>query len=268
MTNLEGSKASSQLTETGKPTFSQRRPVWAVAIIELLLLFAMTAAGAYATIQGLSYTAPVLISFVPIALALIVYMTLRRRWSYYGFRSLRSIPASGWVYYLPLVAVLVVILFKGFRPLTVGEILFFVGFTLLVGFVEETVYRGLILRTMLVKGTAIAVIVSSVLFAITHLLNALSGQSMAATILQIFYALLVGGSLALLWIKNRNILPLIAFHFIHNLIQFLSVDRESIPADIVILVILAAQCAWLVVSMRKSSAAAAVPPVATEGQAL
>ncbi|OWR30996.1 hypothetical protein CDO73_09580 [Saccharibacillus sp. O23] len=164
-------------------------------------------------------------------------MTLRRRWGYYGF-----------------------------RPLTIGEILFFGGFTLLVGFVEETVYRGLILRTMLIKGTAVAAIVSSALFAITHLLNALSGQSMAETVLQIFYALLVGCSLALLWVKNRNILPLIAFHFIHNLIQFLSVDRESIPADIVILVILAAQCAWLVVSMRKPSAASAMPPVAAGGR--
>ena len=243
-----------------KLTFSQRRPFWTVVIIELLLLLGVAAAGTYATLQELDYTAPVWIAFIPIAVVLMVYMTLRRRWGEYGFRSLTKIPKSGWIYYLPLLAVLATILFKGFRPLTGKEIAFFLCFTLLVAFVEETIYRGLILKTLLRKGTVLAVAASSVLFAITHVLNALSGQSLAQTLLQIFYALLVGCALALLWIKNGNILPLIAFHFVHNLIQFLSADAESMPADIAILLILSAQCIWLIVAMRKNRTSLAAAP--------
>ncbi|MDO3408210.1 CPBP family intramembrane metalloprotease [Saccharibacillus sp. CPCC 101409] len=261
MTDIQTS--ASNATKSGKLTFSQRRPVWAVVVIELLLMVAVAAAGTYATLKGLSYTAPVLLSFIPIALALIVYMTLRRRWGYYGFRSLKSIPKSGYIYYLPLLAVLVAISFKGFRPLTIQEILFFLFFTLLVGFVEETVYRGLIFKTMLKKGAVAAIVTSSILFSITHVLNALSGQSLAATLLQLLYALLVGCALALLLLKNGNILPLIAFHFLHNLIQFLGVQTEYIPADVVVLVILAAQCAWLIASMKKRPAAAMIAPTGT-----
>ncbi|WP_338553637.1 CPBP family intramembrane glutamic endopeptidase [Paenibacillus sp. KS-LC4] len=235
-----------------KPAFSEKRPVLAILIIQLLLLFAVSAAGAYATIKELNYTAPVLLSFIPIALALILYLTLRRKWGFAGFRPLSAIPHGGWKYYLPLVAVLIVIGTNGLKTLTPGEIYFFVFFTLLVGFVEETVYRGLILNILLRKSATTAVIVSSLLFGITHILNALSGQNAVDTTIQIVYSLMVGLSLALLMVKNRNIVPLILFHFVHNLIQFLGNERTAIGPDLLIIVILAAHCVWVGMSLRKA----------------
>ena len=60
-------------------SFSERKPVLTVVIIELLLLLTVFAAGAIATLKQLDYTSPVLISFTPIAIVLIIYLTLRRR---------------------------------------------------------------------------------------------------------------------------------------------------------------------------------------------
>lgn len=60
------------------------------------------------------------------------------------------------------------------------------------------------------KSAVSAVVTSSVLFSITHIINALSGQSMADTILQLIYALLLGSAFALLMLKNGNIVPLIS----------------------------------------------------------
>ncbi|WP_416292726.1 type II CAAX prenyl endopeptidase Rce1 family protein [Paenibacillus illinoisensis] len=99
-----------------------------------------------------------------------------------------------------------------------------------------------------------AVVTSSILFSITHMLNALSGQSMADTMLQLIYALLLGAVLALLMLKNGNIIPLILFHFIHNLIQFLSddlQDTDTLPYDLFLLIVLAVHCVWLIYSARK-----------------
>ncbi|MFL0378161.1 hypothetical protein ACH0BY_29890 [Paenibacillus amylolyticus] len=62
-----------------KHSFSVRKPVLTVVIIELLLLLAVFAAGAIATIKQLDYTSPVLISFTPIAIVLMIYLTLRRK---------------------------------------------------------------------------------------------------------------------------------------------------------------------------------------------
>ncbi|MBT2289967.1 CPBP family intramembrane metalloprotease [Paenibacillus albidus] len=233
-------------------SFSQKRPVWTVVIIELLLLLAMMASGTYATLNELNYAAPVLIAFIPIALVLVIYFTLRNKWSMLGFRSLRSISPRHWVYYSPLAAILLINCLKGFRGIGVSEILFLIFFTLLVGFVEESIYRGLILKTLLAKGVKTAVITSSILFAVTHILNALSGQSLTQTVLQIVYALLMGAVLALLMVKTNNIVPLILFHFLHNLLQFAGNDNSSafIGYDLLILLALAGQCFWISKSLN------------------
>lgn len=241
----------SKLAKTS--SFSQKHPIWSVVIIEVLLLVAVTAARAYATIKELAYTAPVLISFIPIALVLIIYFTVKRKWSTLGFRPLNTISSGNWIYYAPLVVVLITISFKGFREISASEVLFFIFFTLLVAFVEESIYRGLILKTLLPKGAKTAVITSSILFSITHLLNALSSTDITQILLQLVYALLIGFALALLMLKNNNILPLISFHFIHNLIQFVGNDNTSeyMGIDLFILLVLAVQCVWLVLSFRK-----------------
>lgn len=234
-------------------SFSQNHPVLTVIIIEVLLLLAVFAAGAYATIKELSYTSPVLISFIPIALVLMVYFTSKKKWNALGFHKLSSIPANDWVYYSPLLLILIVISLKGMRDISASEVLFFIFFTLLVGFVEESIYRGLILKTLLPKGIKTAVITSSILFAVTHVLNVLSGQDAFQTILQIVYALLIGAVLALLMVKNKNIIPLILFHFLHNFVQFVGNDNSDafIGYDVLILLVLAVHCVWLSLSLRR-----------------
>ncbi|OME68900.1 CAAX protease family protein [Paenibacillus odorifer] len=241
----------SKLAKTS--SFSQKYPVWTVVIIEVLLLLAVSAAGTYATIKELSYTAPVLISFIPIALVLIIYFTVKNKWSDLGFRPLNTISSGKWIYYAPLAVVLITISFKGFREISTSEVLFFIFFTLLVAFVEESIYRGLIFKTLLTKGAKTAVITSSILFSITHLLNALSGTDMTQILLQLVYSLLIGFVLTLLMLKNNNILPLILFHFVHNLIQFVGNDNTSeyMGIDLFILLVLAVHCLWLALSFRK-----------------
>lgn len=232
-------------------TFSQKRPILAVIIIEMLLLFAVTAAGAYATIRQLDYTQPVVLAFVPIALVLMIYLTLRRKWSFYGFQSLTRISRAGWMTFLPLLPVLLLISLKGFRALPMSEFLFYLCFTLLVGFVEETLYRGLILKILQPKGVKVAVATSAILFGVTHVLNALSDQSPAQTVLQIVYALVMGLFLALLMVKNNNIWPLIAFHFLHNLIQFTGNESSVLLYDILVIVVLAVGTGWLLLDLKK-----------------
>ncbi|UQZ34510.1 CPBP family intramembrane metalloprotease [Paenibacillus sp. PK3_47] len=239
-----------------KASFSQKRPVLTVVIIEVLLTFALIAAGAYVTMNELEYS-PALFAFIPIALALVLYMTLKRKWGYLGFRPLSTIPSENRKYYAPLLIILLIILLKGFQDISISEVMYYLAFTLLVGFVEETLYRGLIFKTLLAKGVTTAVITSSILFSVTHMLNAIGGQSVPQTVLQVVYALLIGAVLVLLMLKNNNILPLIFFHFIHNFIQFVGNANSStlsgydLLIDLLILAVLAAHCFWLILSFRK-----------------
>lgn len=238
-----------------KVSFSQKRPVLTVVIIEVLLTFALIAAGAYVTMNELDYS-PALFAFIPIAAALILYMSLKRKWGYLGFRPLSTIPAGSWKYYAPLLIILLIILLKGFQDISISEVMYYLALTLLVGFVEETLYRGLIFKTLLAKGVKTAVITSSILFSVTHMLNAIGGQGTAETVLQVIYALLIGAVLVLLMLKNNNILPLMLFHFIHNFIQFVGNANTSdyLGYDLLILAVLAAHCLWLILSFRKPAA--------------
>ncbi|WCR26828.1 CPBP family intramembrane metalloprotease [Paenibacillus thiaminolyticus] len=233
-------------------SFSKKRPVLTVVLVELFLLLAVFAAGAYATIKQLPYTSPVLIAFIPIALALLFYMTLKKRWAHYGFCSLSTLHARDWIDYAPLLVVLVILSIKGLQDISLSEAGFFLFFTLLVAFVEETIFRGLILRTLMRTSAAAAVITSSVLFSLTHMLNMLSGQNMADTAMQLVYALLVGFALGLLMVKHHNIYPLILFHFVHNFIQFIGNDSNLIYTSLVLLV-LGAHCVWLLINARTSA---------------
>lgn len=120
---------------SSKASFSVRHPMWYIVILQVLLLVAVAAAGAYATINELDYTAPIWLSFIPIALVLMLYMTVKKRWGYYGFRSFSRIQRPFWMYYSPLLVALLIIGLQGFQELSLGRVIFFVCFTLLVGFV-------------------------------------------------------------------------------------------------------------------------------------
>ncbi|MBM6700690.1 CPBP family intramembrane metalloprotease, partial [Bifidobacterium pullorum subsp. saeculare] len=139
--------------------------------------------------------------------------------TYYGFK--REMKRANWILYLPLLIILIVLCLQGFSSQPLETIIFYVGFAILIGFVEESIYRGIMIKILLPRGILPAILTSSILFSVTHMLNLLSGQSLGQTGLQLAYSFLIGIVLAQLFIKTGNILPLILFHSLHNLIQFL-----------------------------------------------
>ncbi|MBE2974014.1 MULTISPECIES: CPBP family intramembrane glutamic endopeptidase [Priestia] len=72
------------------------------------------------------------------------------------------------------------------------------------------------------KNKKVAVLLSSFLFAFTHSLNMLSGQSVANTIFQILFAFVIGLVLALLIVNGQSIGVTIVFHGLNNFLQFTS----------------------------------------------
>lgn len=228
-----------------KNSYSQKHPVISIVLIEVCFLLAVFVAGAIATIKQLNYNAPILISFIPTALVLIIYFTWKRKWTFFGFKA--GTARKNWIHYIPLFIILVILCFQGFSNKPIEIVIFYIGFAVLVGFVEESIYRGIIIKILLPIGVVPAILTSSILFSFTHILNLLSGQSAEQMVLQLVYALLIGIVLAQLFIKNGSIYPLILFHTLHNLIQFLGKGGYSPMLDgtiIVILVLTALSLAW------------------------
>nr|WP_310877505.1 CPBP family intramembrane glutamic endopeptidase [Priestia megaterium] len=125
----------------------------------------------------------------------------------------------------PLLLYLLIILIgnKGVHGSSIADIvLILLTQTLVIAFVEEMVFRGFMLNLLLSKSYKVAVLLSSFLFAFTHSLNMLSGQSVANTIFQILFAFVIGLVLALLIVNGQSIGVMIVFHGLNNFLQFTS----------------------------------------------
>ncbi|MGO4698524.1 lysostaphin resistance A-like protein [Paenibacillus sp. 2TAB26] len=237
-------------------SFTVKRPIVALILIELMLMIFVAGGSAYVSIAELTHPLAPFLGFIPIALFLVIYMTLKKRWSTFYFSGVSKLTKQQWLEYLPLLLVLIVLLIanKGFQPASFSFFAYMLLSQLfLVGFVEETLFRGMMLRILMPKGKMTAVIVSSALFGVTHALQALGGQSIEDTLLQIGYAFIVGFVLAMLVVRNRAILLTILFHGLHNFLNFTGNDPDTHLYDYLVIAILAVQLIWLLSSSKKNS---------------
>ncbi|MFS0784447.1 CPBP family intramembrane glutamic endopeptidase [Bacillus sp. 1P06AnD] len=238
-----------------------KRPYLVITFIELALIIALVGAGTYITISGHTDWQPPFLAFIPITLILLIYLLAKKQWGTYFYGRLNKLTARDSLDYLPLVAILAIILFsvKGIDFSSISYVGYMLLYSLLIGFVEETLFRGIILRLLVPKGKMKAIIVSSLLFAFTHALNAVGGQSAADTVMQIGYAFLIGLVLASLVVKHHALPLMIIFHALHDFFQFTGqTERTQSFVDYIIMAILLAAFLWLLPKGKyKQSAKAA-----------
>ncbi len=162
---------------------------------------------------------------VAICLFAIFLLTHLGWWRETGF-----VRPAGWrilVPYLPLIILLLAV--KIFDTLTVGIHIpdlqmVMLGFFVYIagGFMEEAVFRGLVLRTFLSGGLVRAAFLSALLFALAHLLNLLMGANLTATLLQVAVAFLAGVCFCAPLAVTRNIWPLVVLHGLSNFVGYLN----------------------------------------------
>ena len=102
------------------------------------------------------------------------------------------------------------------------EVYYFALESFTIGFFEEVVFRGVILIVLLQrfpktkKGMFMAVIISSAVFGLIHLINILTGANVGSTLLQVGYSFLMGMMWAVVFIKTKNIWMSIILHASYN----------------------------------------------------
>ena len=96
--------------------------------------------------------------------------------------------------------------------------------TLSIGMAEEIYFRGIICNVWLEKGPYKAMVISAVLFGISHLMNIAGGAGVLATLLQICFAFIYGLVFALIFIRSGSLIPCILLHAFHDMCSFISAD--------------------------------------------
>ncbi len=164
---------------------------------------------------------------------------------------------SEYLWFLPLAVLLTVNLWNGvqmnYPPL---ETVLYIFSMLLVGFLEEVIFRGLLFKAMCPKGVKPAFIVSSLTFGIGHMVNLLNGAELLPTLLQICYAVAIGFLFTLIFYKGKSLWPCILTHSMFNALSAFGTEPDNtgrILTAIVLCIIPAAYALWLLKAERSGS---------------
>ena len=120
---------------------------------------------------------------------------------------------------------------------------------LLVGYVEEVIFRGFLFRALLKRrGPKVAIIISAVTFGIGHIINVFAGQTDLETLMQVPFAIAWGFMLTMAYYKGGSLLPCILVHALVDVFSVFGADNYTaswiyIGATIVVAL---AYCPYLV----------------------
>lgn len=214
-----------------KDSFSRRHPYISSIWVTFSVLIVLFIAGMVSVVAEVDSKITFFAGFSILSLTLIVFITKKKSWSYYGFNHLTKLKEENIFIFIPLLILALLPLFSGINGVIgLKEIIYLILYMFLVAFVEETIFRGIVVRNLLHKGINQAILGSCILFSLPHIMNTLNGASLESTIIQILYALIIGLILAILVIKTNNIVLPICYHYINNVLVSItnSNDENSI----------------------------------------
>lgn len=200
---------------------------------------------------------------LPLALlltaAITVFLWKNSLFAEYGLCK-RKTPLRSVAFYLPLLLLLSANLWFGVRMnLGALETVLYIASMLLVGFLEEVIFRGLLFGAMREETPRAAIIVSSVTFGIGHIINLIngSGAELIPNVLQVVYATAAGFMFVMLYLKTKSLIPCIITHGLFNSLSVFSCDapdmRWRIVSCVAITVISAAYAAYIAVSLKNDN---------------
>ena len=98
---------------------------------------------------------------------------------------------------------------------------------ILVGFVEEMIFRGFLFKAMLGNGKAVpAIIISALTFGVGHIINLFTGQATLETIIQVIFAIGWGFILTMAFYKSGSLIPCIIVHSMVDAIALYGADTD------------------------------------------
>lgn len=162
-------------------------------------------------------------------------------------------PASRYFYYLPLAFLASVNLWFGMKMnLSIYETLLYMGSMILVGFLEELIFRGFLFKAMSKDGLKAAIIVSSITFGIGHIVNLFNGSGMdlVSNLCQVVSAIAFGFLFVILFHRGKSLWPCIITHSVLNMLSAIADEAgetvgRQISVSMVLTVVATAYAVWI-----------------------
>ena len=190
------------------------------------------------------------VALLAIAVAATAFIRKYRLEAKYGLDRMPRNAGRCW-YFIPLIVLTTGNLWGGFGMQYRGLAQLWGTLSmLLVGYVEEVIFRGFLFKAMLREnGVKPAVIVSAVTFGIGHLVNLLTGQTSLQSVVQVFFAVAWGFIFTMVFFKCGSLWPCIIAHALLDVFSKWNASNAGplwdwiyIMATIVVAI---AYCPWL-----------------------
>lgn len=192
--------------------FADHHPYWFVTILEIVVVFVYILAGTIAQLAQLSGLWLYGLAQVGLTLIAAVLLTAMGWWRKVGYRP--AYARRDLIYFLVPFLPIAINLIPGVEVVSLSQLSAAFAVTLMVGFVEESFFRGLMLQPLKTHGLWRAAIVTSLLFGLTHGMNLLAEESAVDAAQQLFYATAIGFAFAALALKLGIVWPLVLAHFL------------------------------------------------------
>jgi len=131
----------------------------------------------------------------------------------YGFVKWKG-SAGDYLFFIPMLILMTGNLWGGVGIAHDGIAQFFAVMSmLLVGLIEELIFRGFLFRALLERDSVpVAVTISAVTFGIGHIVNLLAGQGGFETVIQVFFAIAWGFMFTLVFYRSGSLWVCIIVH--------------------------------------------------------
>lgn len=208
--------------------FAELHPYGFVAILEAVVVLVYLLVGTIAYFLKLSNMALYGLANLGLTLIVIVLLTRLQWWRTVGFKPLHR--QRDLFYFLTPFVPMVLNLIPGVQIESLVYVSGVLAIALMVGFAEETIFRGLMLQALKPRGHWRAAIITALLFGLTHAMNALTGKNALESVMQIGYAVAIGFAFAALALKKEGLWLLILAHFLTDFVYFIQRPGFSMPS--------------------------------------
>ena len=151
-------------------------------------------------------------------IGIVLCLKKKKLLSYYGINSLKELEYKNLIFCLPMIIIALGNLRYGIHINDSWDQIVYISLEALgVGFAEEILFRGFLMKAIMNKSATAAIIVSSTVFGIIHIFNLLYGADTVATLAQVVYATALGLMFSVFFYKTNNIVPCVICHSIINM---------------------------------------------------
>lgn len=191
---------------------------------------------------GVEKSITVIASFL-ITVFLFLYIKRKDLMEKYGLKRVEG-KSREYLYYVPLLLIASVNIWFGVRMnmSILGSTLYALTM-IFAGIIEEILFRGMLYKEMAENNEKRAIIVSSLLFGVGHMVNLFngSGAELVSNMCQVIYAVSVGFMFVMLFKKSGSILPCIVTHSLLNALSTFNNEEKAnkyiIPVSLFMVVV-------------------------------